>query len=340
MSPLSTIPIPKMDTKYFLTIGSLTSDLYLKPARQKLFHEPEGEFIGFCLGDKVRIKERHERFGGGGANVAVGLSRFGINASVLGVIGDDFVAERILKNLKDEGVDTTYVQVYEGEKSGFSVVLSAESGERTVLFTPGANDCFEDFDETILDRFNGVCLQHLSGCSEHIFNKIAAYFIENPDKFLSWNPGRESLVQGVGAYQNLLPTVDILLVNLEEARLFTKATELDDIFKAFYRAGAQGRIIVSDGRNGSVGCDGENLYFCEVCPDSHRVDTLGAGDSFMSGVVGATLYEKDLPEAMKIATMNAAAVVSYYGAQTGLQPRAALEEVADKIRIETRPFSF
>ncbi len=329
-----------MDTKHFLTFGSLTSDLFLKPARQKLFTEPEGEYIGFCLGDKVRIKERHETFGGGGANVAVGLSRFGINASVLGKIGDDFIAERIKQNLKSEGVDFTYVQVAEGEKSGFSVVLSSDSGERTVLFTPGANDCLDDFEGLILDKFDGVCLQHLSGCSQKVFTRISEYFIRNSEKFLSWNPGRESLVQGVEEYHHLLPAVDILLVNLEEARLFTKAEELDDIFKAFYRAGSTGRVIVSDGRNGSIGCDGKNLYFCEVCPDSHRVDTLGAGDSYMTGVVGSTLWGNDLPQAMKIGTMNAAAVVSHYGAQTGLQPREALEKVADKIQIETKPFSF
>lgn len=329
-----------METKHLLAIGSLTSDLFLKPARQKVFPQPEGEYLGFCLGDKVRIKERHETFGGGGANVAVGLSRFGIPSSILGMVGDDFVRERILQNLAREGVDARHLQVAPGESSGFSVILSSDSGERTVLFSPGANDHFEDFDESILDDFAGVCLQHLSGCSKLVFDKISDYFIRFPQKFLSWNPGRESLVQGIDAYKTLLPTVDILLVNLEEARLFTKRQELDDIFAAFYKAGATGRVIISDGRNGSTGCDGKNLYFCEVCPDSSRVDTLGAGDSYMTGVVGATLCEKDLPQAMKIGTMNAAAVVSHYGAQTGLQPQAALEKVADKIQIQTKPFSF
>ncbi len=329
-----------MNTKNLLAIGSLTSDLFLKPARQTVFPQPDGEYLGFCLGEKVRIKERRETFGGGGANVAVGLARFGIQSSMLGVVGDDFVRERILQNLNNEGVDHRYVQVAAQECSGFSVILSSDSGERTVLFSPGANDKFEDFDENILDEFGGVCLQHLSGCSRKVFDKISEYFIRYPEKFLSWNPGNESLVQGIDAYKNLLPTVDILLVNLEEARIFTKAQDLEDIFATFYRAGATGRIIVSDGRNGSTGCDGKNLYFCEVHPDSSRVDTLGAGDSYMTGVVGATLCEKDLPEAMKIGTMNAAAVVSHFGAQTGLQPQAALERVADEIQIQTKPFSF
>lgn len=323
-----------------LAIGSLTSDLFLKPQQQEILVKDGKEYLGFCLGDKVRIETGQETFGGGGANLAVGLARFGIKSAVLGKTGNDSVTERILLNLKKEQVNADHVQQDKKLHSGFSVILSADSGERTVLFSPGANDEFKDFDDNILDGFDGVCLQHLSGNSRQVFDKIAAHFIKNPEKFLSWNPGRESLEKGIEAFRYLLHTVDIMLVNREEAELFTGKKQLSEIFKSFFDTGCGGRVIITDGRKGSVGCDGKKLYHCAAYLDSPRVDTLGAGDSFMTGVVGATLFGNDLPAAMKIGTINAASVVAHYGAQIGLCPKKYLEEKASLIQVNTKPFSF
>jgi sugar/nucleoside kinase (ribokinase family) len=96
-------------------------DIFLKPRRQEVIRMGKNEYIGFCLGDKVRIDEKEETFGGGGANVAVGLSRFGISTAVLGKIGDDESGEKILANLQNEGVSREYLQV---EKKGKAVFLS------------------------------------------------------------------------------------------------------------------------------------------------------------------------------------------------------------------------
>jgi len=325
--------------KKILTVGSLTNDIFLRPKRQEILKHDGDEYISFRLGDKVRIQEKEETFGGGGANVAVGLSRFGVQTAVLGKIADDDSGTKILKNLHREKVNDQYVQVEKGGESGFSVILSAVSGERTVLFASGANDHFSDFELEILHEFDGVCLQHLSGCSRAVFNKIRAYFSRNPKKLFSWNPGRESLEQGALAFSDLLPVVDVLLINKEEGELFTGKKGIKNIFTALYKIGVGGNIIITDGMNGATGCDGEHIYFCPVLSDMDRVDTLGAGDSFLTGTVGAIFTGKSLPEALKLGTINAAHVVAKCGAQTGLQSAANLEKHISKICIDKQSFS-
>lgn len=321
-----------------LAVGSLTSDLFLKPRRYDVFQKENLDFIGFCLGDKVRIEERYDTYGGGGCNVAVGLARFGVPTDMLGMIGDGLTSERILRNLTNEGVGQQHIQQTQEEKSGFSVILSSESGERTVLFYPGANDYFSDFDESILEAYEGVCLQHLSGCSQNVFGKIRNYFVKHPQKFLSWNPGRESLEQGCQTYADLIPVVDVLLINQEEAQLFTGEKELEGMFQTFSQFGFQGNVIITNGMHGATGWNGKELYFCPVYEGLDRVDTLGAGDSFMTGVVGGLLLGEDLPSSLKLATINAAHVVSCYGSQTCLQSYENLRKLADKIHIETKIF--
>lgn len=327
--------------KNILAIGSLTSDTFLKPRKQEVIARDGFQYLSLRLGDKMIIEDRCETFGGGGANLAVGLARFGgIKAAVLGRIGDDETGKQILVNLAENGVNAEAVQIGTGEMSGFSVVLSTQTGERTILFSPGANNSFADFEEDILFAYDGVCLQHLAGCSQEVFQKIHDFFLKHPDRFLSWNPGSDSLEQGVDAYADLLAAVDVISLNLQEAQLFTKKMRVKDIFQTFYQAGFQGRAIVTDGPRGALGCDGTHLYFCSVDLESKRVDTLGAGDSYLCGVVGATLNGKNLQEAMKVGTMNAASVVGHYGAQKGLRSLADLERVTHKIRVDTKPFSF
>ena len=326
--------------KKILVVGSLTHDLFLQPRRETILQKDEMDFLAFCLGDKIRISERHETFGGGAANVAVGLSRFGgISSAVLGAIGDDESAEKILKNLKSEKVSAHFIQKKSGG-SGFSVILSSKNGERTVLFCPGKNADLVDFDEKILDDFDGVALQHTSSGAKKIIEKIAAHFSKKPKKFLSWNPGRESLEKGISAFSDFLKNVHFLLLNREEAELFSGEKKLDAIFRAFFQNGFSGNLVVTDGRRGAVGGDGKHLFSCPILEKSPRVDALGAGDAFLSGAVGAILRGENLPTAMKCATINAAAVVTKFGAQTGLLPRENIKNQISKLFVHQKPFSF
>lgn len=335
-----------------LAIGSLTQDIFLKPRRQEIFEKNGEKCIAFCLGDKIKIEEKHETFGGGGANIAIGLSRFGVHTSILGRIGEDEIGHKIIKNLEKEKVHTHYIQKGKKEKSGFSVVLSAENGERTVLFTSGANKNFYDFDENILNNFSAICLEHLSGNGENVFEKIRKYTKKNPDIFLSWNPGRESLEKGITHFYDLLPVVDVLLINKEEAILFTdsflkkkkyfdKNNNMSNIFQCFYHNGFQGKLVITDGMKGAYGCDGKNIFFCPILYNEklEKKDTLGAGDSFLSGITGATLLGKNLPDAMKYGTINAAHVVSFFGAQAGLQTETQLQKYIEYLSVKKQNFS-
>lgn len=328
-------------SKKILAVGSLTHDLFLRPSHEDIFKKEGSEFLGFCLGEKMRINERHETFGGGGANVAVGFSRFGgFSPAILGAIGEDESAEKILRNLKKEGVSTDLIlSLPDEEGSGFSAILSAKTGERTVLFCPGANAAFSDFDSAVLEHYEAVALQHLSSGADMVFQKISEHFKKFPEKFLSWNPGNESLSKGISAFSDFLPSVDCLLVNFEEAELFTGERTPESIFHAFFENGLGGSVIITDGRRGATACDGINIFRTSILTSSPRIDTLGAGDAFLTGVSAALLHKKTLAEALRYATVNAAMVVAHFGAQFGLATKEKIEQHLSEITVETTPFS-
>ncbi|HAJ32701.1 MAG TPA: 2-dehydro-3-deoxygluconokinase [Candidatus Atribacteria bacterium] len=67
-------------------------------------------------------------FGGGEANVAVGLARFGLNVAYVSVIPDNSIGDACLGELKRQGVNTTFV-VRKGDRLGI-YFLEAGANQR------------------------------------------------------------------------------------------------------------------------------------------------------------------------------------------------------------------
>lgn len=352
-----------------LTIGSLTFDLFIRPKDVTVMRfsreaECPEEYMALPYGGKVAAREVHENFGGGGHNTAVGITRLGIKAMPIGAVSGDVYGARIRENLKNESISDDLVEEVKGG-TGFSVIINSFEGERTVLHYPGANALFRDFDESILDEAQGFFFNHLS-CdeepSEKIFRKIEHHFTKYPEKFLAWNPGNEQLSKEVDAFQKFLPVVDILILNREEAELFTGlkarksvheqfeiqrgphfipggedpfphyAADYAEIFRAFAKKGVR-NIVITDSRRGAQLSDGKTQYFSGIHEDAPRVDTLGAGDAFGSALFSALYAKKDLPFALKCATINAASVISFIGAQTGLLSQSELLQKLESTSI-------
>jgi len=322
----------------------MTLDLFVKPREMTVLRmcrkeSCNEEYMALPYGGKIAVEEVHEMYGGGAQNTAVGLTRLGVSATPIGSIGSDAWSEQILKNLGTEGIATKYIARTK-HQTGFSVILNSFEGERTVLTHAGANKLLHSFDETILTHCDGLFFNHISAenhATEEIFAKIKRHFLKFPEKFLAWNPGTEQLHAGAMAFADFFPTVDLLLLNREEAELFSghqagnresilngaveefpqSAADYSEIFRVFLRQGVK-HVAITDGRRGAELCDGKKIYFCGIDETAARVDTLGAGDAFGSTLLWALITKKQLPFALKCATINAAAVVSQIGAEAGL----------------------
>lgn len=334
-------------SKPFLTVGSLTFDIFVRPEAQEIIKQKNKDHFALPFGEKVRVSDVHECFGGGAANVAVGLRRLGLPAMVIGAIGKDSWGEMIVKNLQKERVDSNHLQKAR-EKTGFSVILNAFGGERTVLGYAGANHSLEKINEKTLQEASGVHLCHLSGKSAQVFAALRAFFEKNLEKFLSWNPGHEQIIHGLKHFAGFLPVVDVLSLNREEAEEFTRLRaacgstfgkniyDLRPLMQAFYQTGFRGILVITDGRRGAQATDGKTLYHCNINAKSPRIDTLGAGDAFCSGFCWSIFAGKDLPSALKFGTMNAESVVSYFGAQEGLLTKAKINALTTKLKIQNK----
>lgn len=117
--------------------------------------------------------------GGKGANQAVAAARLGADVMMVGCIGDDVYGQLVLKALKENNVDSTYVKVLPGENSGTAHITVAED-DNTIIVIKAANDLVspELIDEAWEDisKADMVLLQH------EIPAATNAYVIENAQR--------------------------------------------------------------------------------------------------------------------------------------------------------------
>jgi fructokinase len=87
------------------------------------FYEAEGK------GDKEPVARMFRReLGGVSANVAVGLARLGVNASVVGAVGKDKLGKALVSALEADGVSTAHV-VELAAPTGITFVSQGPNGE-------------------------------------------------------------------------------------------------------------------------------------------------------------------------------------------------------------------
>ncbi|MEI7511304.1 MAG: carbohydrate kinase family protein [Candidatus Peregrinibacteria bacterium] len=344
-------------------LGSLTVDLFVRPAETRIIsqiseHE-RSDFLAFPHGGKIGASEIQEQFGGGASNTAVSFARLGFSPCVFGAIGDEASAESILQNLQKNGISPGCVQKIPGVRSGFSVIINSFDGERTVIYTSGANTSFARVSPETLLKSDAIYLCHISG--EHygeIFQELATVLEKNPRPFFAWNPGKESLCLGLAGNAPLLSRTNLLFVNREEAELLVQqksipnesygekvrkgdlkgkknqksglpayAIQVSHLAQEILKMGVE-TVVITDGRRGSqIFTHGQKtFFFCPVDEEAARVDTLGAGDAFASTFTAHRLLKKPLPECALYATIRASSVVGKVGAQEGLTTTKTLQE--------------
>ncbi len=304
-----------------LSIGGATYDLFVRTGNDVLREDRGRKVLELPLGDKVRVQQVIETCGGGAANTAVGLARLGCAAHFCGILGSDQWGQRQLENFHSEGVDATGATVVEGETSSFSIILSASSGERVILYDPGTNAHLHDanFDRQSAAGMDWMYLNHLHERSCVIEDDIAAMLEKNERIGMTWNPGGSQLKTGMkeSKMRRLLAHTDLLIFNKEESLLFTRETSVETAMTALLDAGVR-IVCVCDGKNGATTSDGEKRWHCPVIGDAPIIDTTGAGDAFGTGATWALLCGMDLPEMLRAGTISATGVLGAIGAQAGL----------------------
>lgn len=289
--------------KKYITFGEIM--LRLKPPNQeRFFQSPLLEAT----------------FGGGEANVAVGLARFGLSAAYVSVIPDNSIGDACIGELKRQGVDTSLI-VRKGNRLG-TYFLEAGANQRPskVIYDRSHSAIAEASPGDInWDKiFDGVSWFHISGITPAISLSASELSIEavkkarEKDIIIScdlnfrkklWKYGK-SAPQVMG---ELVKYIDIAIgneedcqkslgvkvdVDVESGRLQTeKYKELTDKILGLYpnikKIALTLRESHSANHNGwSAVLNNRKEFLVSKKYEIHNiVDRVGGGDAFAAGLI-------------------------------------------------------
>jgi ribokinase len=314
-----------------VTIGSALKDIMFYSdqidiiSNKKNVLHPKMLAVGY--GAKIPIDEVFVNYGGGALNVGVGLKNFGIDVSPLINVGNDQVGKEIHYYLNKQKIDTSLMNVDKERRTGFSLIMTAATDREHTIFTYKGASSFLKLPSLRGFRTKWFYVSALSSKDwAYEFEKITRQTKRNVK--IAWNPGSLQL-KNHRVMRNFLGDIEVLILNKDEATEFVYKSEKKVLKKDLARGkfllkkiqeyGPQ-KVVITLGAKGVIALDEHGKYYSIPAKNDKKriVDTVGAGDSFSSGMMAGLVKWLNFEKALQLGIKNSAMVLTKAGAQNGL----------------------
>jgi 2-dehydro-3-deoxygluconokinase len=275
-------------------------------------------------------------FGGGEANVAVALARFGCDASFVSVVPPNAIGDACVGELRRQGVDTAHI-VRKGSRLGIYFLEAGASQRPSVVIYDRAGASIAEAHLGDIDwdtTFAGAGWFHLTGITPAISQSAAELSLEAVRRAkqkglmvsCDLNYRKNLWKYGKGAPEvmgEIVRHVDVVMANEEDcqhglginANIDVESGALDP---ARYRALAEkvlaaypsvGRVAITlresrsadDNGWSAVLHDGKDFFVSRRYEIRDIVDRVGSGDAFSAGLIYGLLNLPGAPEALEFA---------------------------------------
>lgn len=300
--------------------------------------------IDFVPDEKGVSLAEAERFlkapGGAPANVVVGLRRLGARCGFMGKVGDDAFGHFLAGVLQREGVDTEALKFDASARTALAFISLTASGERDFMFYrhPSADMRHhpDEIDGAYVSRaklfhFGSISLIHEPAKSAtlkavRLARASGARVTFDPNLRLPlWPSAEAAKVEIMAAWEH----AHVIKISDAELEFLTGSGELQAA-RGLMLDGLE-LLLVTRGEKGSdyltPEAEGEVAGFAV-----ETVDTTGAGDAFMAGLLHAlsqdaalTQDQRALEAAIRRANACGALATTKAGAIPALPTRAELE---------------
>lgn len=257
---------------------------------------------------KLRSVDSFRRVSGGApANMAIGIARLGRKVGLMGNVGADEFGHFLIEELQRQGVDTSGVHQTNLARTGITFVSLDEKGERSFLFfrAPSADMLFQV--ENIRVETIEACSIFIAGSNLLITPEIAhttfsaLNHAKRLEKFIIIDPNVrlhlwEDLDHARTIIHRLLTYADIVKLNDDEIEFLAPGADAKTLYETVLRPAGVSALIATRAERGAE-VFAQDAYFSVQAPDVKVVDTTGAGDGFVAGMVSGLVrfMAKDSP---------------------------------------------
>jgi sugar/nucleoside kinase (ribokinase family) len=287
-------------------LGILVADVISRPVDER---PPVGS---------LQLVESISLRGGGCAlNTATALTRLGRRAAVAGKIGADAFGAFLTELLDERGIERRGLIRDPAVATSTTVVLVAGDGERTFLHFPGANAELRAA-ELDLELLSSGSVLHVGGAlvlDALDGDPLAGVLSEAKQRGITTS--LDTVWDSTGRWARVLPClpyVDFFAPSISEAREITGEREPESMVRSLRRAGARDVVL----KLGAAGCYVGDVGYVEP-PRVDTLDSTGAGDAFVAGLLVGLLAGWTLERSAKLANAAGALATTAVGATEGVR---------------------
>lgn len=306
-----------VDTEYEVTDDFLDTTR-LPKGIMTLIEEEERQRLIKLLEEEHDHQVIKQAGGGSAANTMVIISQLGGSAFYSCKVANDATGDFFVNDLLAAGIDTNLSAEREAGATGQCISMVTPDAERTMTTCLGITnflspaelnrDALRQSDKLYIE---GYLVSSTSGFEAALEAQSIA---KSAGVEVSLTLSDPAMVENfLPNYQRMLDQgVDLLFCNLEEARLLTGATSVDNCAQQLQNICT--RFVITCGKDGSVAYDGHSTLRTEAVAAS-AVDTTGAGDIFAGAFLYSLCRGKDFATAAELANRSAALLVTSFGAR-------------------------
>lgn len=264
--------------------------------------------------------------GGAPANVAVGIARLGGKSAFIGRVGDDPFGRFMAKTLADERVDVKHMRLDLAHRTSTVVVDLDDHGERSFTFMvrPSADLFLEPAD---LPTFSAgewlhVCSIALSAEPSRSATFQAMDAIRKAGGYVSFDPNiRPDLWPDENALrrclEQALQSADVVKLSVEELAFLSGDADVQGGLNTLMQRCPARLVLVTQGKEGVIAWHQGAVKHYPATP-VQCVDTTGAGDAFVAGLLYGLAAGQELVPAIALAQRCGALATTEKGAMTAL----------------------
>ena len=258
-----------------------------------------------------KIVNKHGAF----SNVLGGSAAYALLANkkntceLVGVVGDDFQKNHF-NLLSEHSITTNSLTQLDGNTFCWGGKYKDDFSSRETLYVdPGVSESY--IPELSLNSKNCPFLL-LGNTAPHLQIQLLDQMQSNP--FILLDTFKLYIDIANKELKALVERVDLFCINFNEARALSgmNGSDLKEMSKAILDLGPKS-LIIKDGKNGSHFFDTNNNFSIKALPVDKVIDTTGAGDAYIGGVLMGKMNGKDMLDSMRVGAVTASFCIEGIG---------------------------
>lgn len=276
------------------------------------------------VGEEVYTNSFSLQLGGGLPATLINLGRLGIDARIATELGNDMFSVFAKEQFEKNNVSPT--NLYSGNDIPLNITsaIILKNDRSFITYGKGTIDPDDKAKEEFYSIAKGakICLMAPGGFLE-VYKKLKS---EGTIMVLDMGWDDDLTFE---KYSELLSIADYYTPNQKEALKITGCNNAKDAAYALKKY--FDKVVVKVDKDGCIGIDGDEYFFCPSLEQYKNVDSTGAGDAFLAGFTYGLFHDYRLKDCIEFGNITGGKAVTAVGALSAYVNENELLEIKNKI---------